>query len=46
MLYQAYQTHCDIMEPVRALARRAAVRIGSPVQALRGQALLRPLCMS
>jgi polyhydroxyalkanoate depolymerase len=43
MLYQAYQTHCDFMGPVRALAGRAAVRIGSPVPGLRGHALLRNL---
>src|SRR5215218_2606111 len=28
MLYQAYQAHCDIMEPVRALAASAAGRLG------------------
>jgi polyhydroxyalkanoate depolymerase len=43
MLYQAYQTHCDIMEPVRTLAGRAAVRTGSPVPGLRGHPLLRNL---
>jgi polyhydroxyalkanoate depolymerase len=43
MLYQAYQTHCDIMEPVRALAGRAVARIGSPVPGLRGHVLIRNL---
>jgi polyhydroxyalkanoate depolymerase len=28
MLYQAYQAHCDIMEPVRGLAASAAGRLG------------------
>jgi poly(3-hydroxybutyrate) depolymerase len=28
MLYQAYQAHCDMMEPVRSLAASAAGRLG------------------
>jgi hypothetical protein len=30
MLYQAYQAHCDLMEPLRVLAAMAA-RTGRPL---------------
>src|SRR5215510_16475902 len=30
MLYQAYQAHCDMMGPLRALASGAVVAIGTP----------------
>jgi polyhydroxyalkanoate depolymerase len=43
MLYQAYQAHCDMMGPVRALVGRAAAQIGLPGQGLRGQPILRNL---
>src|SRR6202162_5307150 len=43
MLYQAYQAHCDIMDPMRTLAGRAAVTIGSPLRGIGDHALLRNL---
>jgi polyhydroxyalkanoate depolymerase len=44
MLYQAYQAHCDITEPVRALAASAAGRLGGRLfPALFGTPVLRSL---
>jgi poly(3-hydroxybutyrate) depolymerase len=43
MLYQAYQAHCDIMEPIRALAGRAAAAIGPPFPGIPGLPALRNL---
>jgi poly(3-hydroxybutyrate) depolymerase len=42
MLYQAYQAHCDLMEPLRVLAAMAA-RTGRPLIELGDHALLRNL---
>jgi polyhydroxyalkanoate depolymerase len=42
MLYQAYQAHCDLMEPLRVLAAVAA-RTGRPLIELADHALLRNL---
>src|SRR5882757_1392233 len=42
MLYQAYQVHCDIMAPLRALAGSAAAgAIGEPLTGFSGHPLLR-----
>src|SRR5712672_4234225 len=42
MLYQAYQVHCDIMAPLRALASSAAAgAIGEPLTGFSGHPLLR-----
>jgi polyhydroxyalkanoate depolymerase len=43
MLYQAYQAHCDIVAPLRALAGRAAMAVGVPLTGLTDTALLRNL---
>jgi poly(3-hydroxybutyrate) depolymerase len=42
MLYQAYQAHCDLMEPLRVLAAMAA-RTGRPLIDVADHALLRNL---
>jgi poly(3-hydroxybutyrate) depolymerase len=43
MLYQAYQAHCDIMEPIRVLAGRAAAAIGPSFPGIPGLPALRNL---
>jgi poly(3-hydroxybutyrate) depolymerase len=43
MLYQAYQAHCDIMEPVRALAGMVAGAGGPPIGGFSGSPFLRNL---
>lgn len=43
MLYQAYQAHCDIVGPLRALAGRAATVIGVPPVGFGDSQLLRNL---
>jgi polyhydroxyalkanoate depolymerase len=40
MLYQAYQAHCDIVVPVRTVARRTAAVIGSPSKSVGGHSIL------
>jgi poly(3-hydroxybutyrate) depolymerase len=43
MLYQAYQAHCDLMTPIRALAGRAAITLGQPLLGVADNAYLRNL---
>src|SRR5262245_49236111 len=43
MLYQVYQAHCDLMEPVRALAGVMAGGGGNPLAGLADHALVRNL---
>jgi poly(3-hydroxybutyrate) depolymerase len=43
MLYQAYQAHCDIMGPLRAIAGKAAMAIGVPPIGFGDSQLLRNL---
>jgi polyhydroxyalkanoate depolymerase len=43
MLYQAYQTHSDVMEPVRTWASTALRAIGQPLAGIADNAMLRNL---
>jgi len=43
MLYQAYQTHSDVMEPVRTWATTALRAIGQPLAGIADNAVLRNL---
>src|SRR5215472_15117528 len=43
MLYQAYQTHADVMEPVRTWASAALRAIGQPLAGIADNAMLRNL---
>ena len=43
MLYQAYQAHCDMMGPLRAMASGAISAIGMPLVGLSNTPVLRNL---
>ena len=43
MLYQAYQAHCDMMGPLRAMASGAISAIGMPLLGLSNTPVLRNL---
>jgi polyhydroxyalkanoate depolymerase len=43
MIYLAYQTHADVMEPVRAFARASAAALGNPLAGIPQNGLVRSL---